>query len=91
MPFFNDLTKETNLRRSGCGLNTSIRRRTVKREAQNSTISFEKGQTTTEARARENRDIRNMVSVAAANYAFAKDNPPNLIANFNATLFEISE
>ena len=90
-PYMMELTAETNLRRGGVGLNTSISQRTIDRVIESVHVSFEQGQTTTEARAREKRDFRNMVSMAAANYAFAKDKSYHLIVNFDATQYIISE
>ena len=54
-------------------------------------LEVEKGQTTTDARAREFTDFRNMISMAAANHAFAKDLPKDLIGNFDSTRFELSD
>jgi len=51
---------------------------------------MEKGQTTTKARFRKRKDIRNMVTMAIMNEAYSFNKPPQLIGNFDATQFIIT-
>jgi hypothetical protein len=50
----------------------------------------ENGQTMTNARHKEMKDIRNMVSMAVMNDAYAKFKAPQMIGNFDATQFIMS-
>ena len=73
------------------GMTSSVSYNTSTKILQEINATFEKGQTTTKARYREGKDIRNMVSMAAMNEAFAAGKPPHLIANFDATQFVVTE
>ena len=67
---------ESDIRRGSHGLNSSIGTTTIKKVLNEIDVSFEKGQTITNARDREKKDIRNMLSMAVMNEALAKDKPP---------------
>jgi hypothetical protein len=73
------------------GLTSTITYNTTTKILHEINVTFEKGQTTTSARYRESKDIRNMISMAAMNEAFADDKPPHLLGNFDATQFVVSE
>jgi hypothetical protein len=90
-PLIVDLATETMLRRGGSGLNVTVSKDTFRRIIHDTKINLESGQTTTSARSREKSDFRNMVSMAAVNYAFAKDKSSHLIGNFDATQYVVSE
>ena len=50
---------------------------------------FERGQTTTEPRRREGRDIRNYVTTAVMNECYAKNKPPHMLGNMDFTTFGV--
>jgi hypothetical protein len=60
-------------RRDGSGINTQLSSSTNFRTRQMLSITMEEGQSTTLARFREKKDIRNFLSMAAMNEAFGKD------------------
>jgi hypothetical protein len=68
-----EATAATDFRRGGNG-KTSIGRTAIKTLLDNINVSFEQGQTITQARHRERKDIRNFVSIAALNEALVKEN-----------------
>jgi hypothetical protein len=72
------------------GLTSSIHPQTIKRILKDIKASVECGQSMTNARHKEMKDIRNMVSMAIMNEAYAKFKPPQMIGNFDATQFIIS-
>jgi hypothetical protein len=78
-------------RRGLSGLNFKISHHTIKKHREEMNISFEQGQTTTNARERETLDIRNFVSQAALNEAFAKNLNPLMISNVDATSYGVSD
>jgi hypothetical protein len=85
-----NIVVESDIRRGLNGLTSTVHRVTISKILSNVNASFEKGQTMTKARFRERKDTRNFVSMAAMNEVLAKDKPPQLIGNFDATQFVIS-
>lgn len=81
---------ETDKRRGKNGLNSNIDNKTITTVLKDIVTSIVKGQTITKARHREKMDIRNMVTMAVINVAYAKDKMPQMIGNFDATHFIIS-
>jgi hypothetical protein len=73
------------------GLTSTVSYNTTRKILEEIDATFEKGQTTTKARYRESQEIRNMVTLAAMNEAFAAGKPPHLIGNFDATQFVVSD
>jgi len=71
-------------------LTSSIHPQTIKRILKDINASVECGQSMTNARHKEMKDLRNMVSMAIMNEAYAKFKPPQMIGNFDATQFIIS-
>jgi hypothetical protein len=90
-PLIIDMAVKTDIRRGGSGLNVTVSDSTIRNIIQESKITLEIGQTTTEARNREKHDLRNMVSMAAVNHAFAFEKSPYMIGNFDATQFVATE
>ncbi len=72
-------------------MSSTLHRQTISKILKTAEASFEKGQTMSRARYREAKDIRNMFSMAVMNEALAKDKPPILIGNFDATQFIITD
>jgi hypothetical protein len=63
---------------------------TVKRFIEKSALKKEKGQTISKARLRES-NVRNMISMAVLNEASASNKPPQLVGNFDATQFIVTD
>lgn len=89
-PMVDKAASETDVRRGGNGLNVSVSKRTAKKMLKDMNASIEKGQKTTKARHRESKDIRNFIGMAIMNEACAKDKPPQMIGNYDATQFVVS-
>lgn len=86
----NRVAQETDIRRDGNGLLVTVSKKTADKLLIELNASKEKGQTTTKARHRESRDIRNFISMATMNQAYASDKPPHMIGNYDATQFIVS-
>jgi hypothetical protein len=84
-----ELAKDADIRKGKCGINSIIDRKTTLKILSECEIEFNSGQTTSVARDREAKDIRNMLSIAAMNEAFGKDKSPQMIGNFDGTLFKV--
>jgi hypothetical protein len=80
----------TDKRRGETGLTSTIHPQTVAKILVNLNATVEKGQVMSNARHKEMKDIRNMVSMAVMNEAYAKFKPPQLIGNFDGTQFIMS-
>jgi len=77
-------------RRGESGLTSSVHHQTMGRIFKRIKATAENGQTMTNARHKEMKDIRNMVSMAVMNEAYAKFKAPQMIGNFDATQFIMS-
>jgi hypothetical protein len=77
-------------RRGLSGLTSSVHPQTMKQILRNVKATVEKGQSMTNARHKESKDIRNMVSMAVMNEAYAKFKAPQMIGNYDATQFILS-
>jgi transposase len=78
------------IRRGSNGLCSTIHRDTAKKILNSIHASAERGQQMTNARCREKKDIRNMITMAVMNEAYATGKMPTMIGNFDATQFIIS-
>jgi hypothetical protein len=89
----NAVAHETAKRRGLSGLKrvaNSLDRRTVDRILNDiPQFCIQPGQTTTKARQREAKDIRNFVTTGVMNECYAKDKPPHLLGNMDATQFGV--
>jgi hypothetical protein len=84
------VARETNIRNGGTGLNVTVCKNTCDKIFEDIDTSAEIGQTTTKARYRESKDVRNFVSMAVMNEAYALDKPPQMIENYDATQLVVS-
>jgi hypothetical protein len=84
------VARETNIRNGGTGLNVTVWKNTCDKIFDDIDASAEIGQTTTKARYRESKDIRNFVSMGVMNEAYALYKPPQMIGNYDATQFVVS-
>lgn len=82
--------KLTDLRHGGSGLGVTMSERAKDEVEERIGLTYVSGQTTTTARDREKRDIRNNLSMACMNEAYAKDKLPHLIGNTDACQFTVS-
>jgi hypothetical protein len=81
------VARDTNIRNGGTGLNVTVCKNTCDKIFEDIDASAEIGQTATKARYRESKDVRNFVSMAVMNEAYALDQPPQMIGNYDATQF----
>lgn len=76
--------------RRGVFSTSTIHPQTIEKVLKETNASTVKGQKTTKARARGRKDIRDMMSMAAKNEASARNKPPQMFGNFDATQYIIS-
>ena len=63
-------------------------KKTLKKKADEIGLTFREGQTTTPARWKEGRDLRNMATMAALNAVWGNV-PADLLGNLDATTFQV--
>jgi hypothetical protein len=83
--------KETETRRGGNGESARVHSTTVASLLKEIGGTLDKGQTTTNAGYRESRDIRNFISMAVMNEAYATGKAKQMIGNYDSTQFIESE